>query len=127
MSIITLGKPEPILTTQTQYQNIWYDNDYDHYILPIERIALAQLVNLNAQHGGVLYARQNMILADFIDGGLTHEDLKASIMNYLIFGDTAILKVRNYWGKWLNYAYYLLYLCDAVKMIVLLFYKKVNR
>ncbi|MCI9729719.1 MULTISPECIES: phage portal protein [Proteus] len=99
MSIITLGKPEPILTTQTQYQNIWYDNDYDHYILPIERIALAQLVNLNAQHGGVLYARQNMILADFIHGGLTHEDLKASIMNYLIFGDTAILKVRNYWGE----------------------------
>lgn len=99
MSIITLGKPEPILTTHTDYQNIWYDNEHDHYSLPIDRTALAQLVNLNAQHGGVIYARQNMILSDFLGGGLSHEQLKASVMSYLIFGDTAILKVRDYWGN----------------------------
>lgn len=38
-----------------------YDNDYDHWRLPIDRLALAQLPNLNGQHGGVLYARRNMI------------------------------------------------------------------
>lgn len=99
MSIITLGKPEPILTTHTDYQNIWYDNDYDHYTLPIDRTALAQLVNLNAQHGGVIHARSGMVLSDFMGGGLNHQDLRASALDYLIFGDTAILKLRNYWGE----------------------------
>lgn len=99
MSIITLGKPEPILTTHTDYQNIWYDNDYDHYTLPIDRTALAQLVNLNAQHGGVIHARAGMVLSDFMAGGLNHQDLRAAVLDYLIFGDTAILKLRNYWGE----------------------------
>lgn len=99
MSIITLGKPEPILTTHTDYQNIWYDNDYDHYTLPIDRTALAQLVNLNAQHGGVIHARAGMVLSDFIDGGLNHQDLRAAVMDYLIFGDAAILKLRNFWSE----------------------------
>ncbi|MCP9267829.1 phage portal protein [Xenorhabdus sp. XENO-1] len=98
MSLITLGKPEPILTSQTDYQKIWYDNDYDHYTLPIDRLALAQLTNMNGQHGGVLYARHNMIASDYQGGGLTHEQLKAAIINFLIFGDVAILKVRNFWG-----------------------------
>ncbi|HHN8276965.1 TPA: phage portal protein [Morganella morganii] len=99
MSIITLGKPEPILTTHTDYQNIWYDNDYDHYTLPIDRTALAQLVNLNAQHGGVIHARAGMVLSDFMGGGLNHQDLRAAVLDYLIFGDVAILKLRNFWGE----------------------------
>ncbi|MEL5233802.1 phage portal protein, partial [Serratia ureilytica] len=70
MSITTLGKPEPVLTTGTDYREIWYDNDFDHYTLPIDRLALAQLVNLNGQHGGVLYARHNMVAADYQGGGL---------------------------------------------------------
>ncbi|CDG19135.1 phage portal protein [Xenorhabdus doucetiae] len=98
MSLITLGKPEPILTTQTDYQKIWYDNDYDHYTLPIDRLALAQLTNMNGQHGGVLYARHNMIASDYLGGGLSHEQFKAAMMNFLIFGDVAILKVCNFWG-----------------------------
>ncbi|WP_036770735.1 phage portal protein [Photorhabdus australis] len=98
MSLITLGKPEPILTTMTDYQKIWYDNDYDHYTLPIDRLALAQLTNMNGQHGGVLYARHNMIASDYLGGGLTHEQFKSAMMNFLIFGDVAILKVRNFWG-----------------------------
>ncbi len=34
-SVITFGEPEPILTTGTDYHNIWYDNEYDHWRLPI--------------------------------------------------------------------------------------------
>src|SRR5690606_23803440 len=86
MSIITLGKPEPVLTTGTNYKDVWYDNEHEHWTLPIDRLALAQLVNLNAQHGGVLYARRNMITADYISGGLTHEQLKAATFDYLTFG-----------------------------------------
>ncbi|EQC1409946.1 phage portal protein [Providencia rettgeri] len=99
MNIITLGKPEPILTTHTEYQNIWYDNDYDHYSLPIDRTALAQLVNLNGQHGGVIHARSNMVLSDYRGGGLTHQELRASVLDYIVFGDTPILKLRNYYGE----------------------------
>ncbi|ENU1408042.1 phage portal protein, partial [Escherichia coli] len=60
-STITFGQPEPVLTTGTDYHNIWYDNEHNHWQLPINRLALAQLPNLNAQHGGVLYARRNMV------------------------------------------------------------------
>ncbi|ENO8558508.1 TPA: phage portal protein [Yersinia enterocolitica] len=99
MSIISFGKPEPILTTGTDYRDIWYDNDYDHYTLPIDRLALAQLVNLNGQHGGVIYARKNMVASDYLSGGLTHEEIEAAIFDYFTFGDVGILKIRNGWGN----------------------------
>lgn len=99
MNLGNLGKPEPVLTTGTDYREIWYDNDFDHYSQPIDRLALAQLVNLNGQHGGVLYARRNMVAANYQGGGLTHEKLKAAVFDYLTFGDLAILKVRNGWGE----------------------------
>ncbi|HEQ1858116.1 TPA: phage portal protein [Providencia alcalifaciens] len=96
---IMLGKPEPILTTHTDYQNIKYDNDDNHWTTPIDRQALAQLVNLNGQHGGVLYARHNMVVSDYLGGGLTHEQLKAAVFSYFLFGDVAILKIRDGWGE----------------------------
>jgi PBSX family phage portal protein len=98
MSIISFGNPEPILTTGTDYRDIWYDNAADHFTQPIERLALAQLINLNGQHGGIIHARKNMVLADYQGGGLTHDELEAATFDYLTFGDIAILKVRNGWG-----------------------------
>ncbi|MFK8259670.1 phage portal protein [Erwinia sp. AnSW2-5] len=98
MSIITFDKPEPVLTTGTDYQDIRYDGDNNHYTLPIDRLALAQLVNLNGQHGGILHARKNMLLSDYIGGGLTFDQLEGAAMDYFTFGDLAILKVRNGWG-----------------------------
>ena len=98
MSIITFDKPEPILTTGTDYREIWYDNDFDHYRQPIDRLALAQLINLNAQHGGIVQARRNMVTSDYQSGGLSHDQLNAAVYDYITFGDTAILKVRNGWG-----------------------------
>ncbi|MCI4032740.1 phage portal protein [Dickeya dianthicola] len=99
MSIITFGKPEPVLTTGTDYRDVWYDNEFNHYTLPIDRLALAQLVNLNGQHGGILYARRNMVASDYQGGGLSHDDILAAAFDYLTFGDIAILKVRNGWGE----------------------------
>src|SRR5471032_2537708 len=93
MSIITLCKPEPILTTGTNYRDVWYDNEFDHFTLPIDRLALAQLSNLNSQHGGVIYARHNMVAADYQGGGLTHEQLRGGVFDYLSFGDLAIVKL----------------------------------
>lgn len=98
-SVITFGEPEPILTTGTDYYNIWYDNKADHWRLPIDRVALSQLPNLNGQHGGILYARRNMFTAGYIGGGLTHDQVEAGIFDYLLCGDLAILKLRNMFGR----------------------------
>ncbi len=98
-SVITFGKPEPILTTGTDYHNIWYDNEYNHWRLPIDRLALAQLPNLNAQHGGVLYARRNMVAGGYLGGGLTMDQMEQAVFDYLLFGDLALVKVRNIFGQ----------------------------
>ncbi|HDR2889411.1 TPA: phage portal protein [Enterobacter asburiae] len=98
MSVLRFGKPEPVLTTGTDYRDVWYDNDYDHYSLPIDRLALAQLINLNGQHGGIIHARKNMVLSDYIGGGLSHDKLEAGVMDFFTFGDLAIVKIRNGWG-----------------------------
>ncbi|AKL42589.1 TPA: phage portal protein [Serratia marcescens] len=98
MSIISFDKPEPVLTTGTDYRNIWYDKAADHYTQPIDRLALAQLINLNGQHGGIIHARKNMVLSDYQGGGLTYDQLEAAIFDYLTFGDIALAKVRNGWG-----------------------------
>lgn len=94
-SVITFGEPEPILTTGTDYHNIWYDNDFDHWRLPIDRLALSQLPNLNGQHGGVLHARKNMLAGGYTGGGMTADDIEQMAHDYLMFGDVPILKVRN--------------------------------
>ncbi|MEG0208809.1 MAG: phage portal protein [Hafnia sp.] len=98
-NVISFGEPEPILTTGTDYDNIWYDGDLDCWTLPIDRVSLAQLPNLNGQHGGVLYARKNMVSSGYLGGGLTMDALEAALFDYLLFGDVAILKVRSGWGR----------------------------
>ncbi|WP_411705637.1 phage portal protein [Edaphovirga cremea] len=98
-SVITFGEPEPLLTTGTDYHNIWYDNGWDHWSLPINRLALSQLINLNGQHGGVLYARRNMIASGYVGGGLTADQFESGTFDYLTFGDVPILKVRNGWRE----------------------------
>lgn len=97
-SMITFGRPEAVLTTGTDYHNIWYDNEYDQWRPPIDRLALAQLPNLNAQHGGVLYARRNMVAGGYTGGGLTTDQMEQAVFDYLLFGDLALLKVRNVFG-----------------------------
>lgn len=98
-SVITFGEPEPILTTGTDYLNIWYENNYDHWSLPIDRMALAQLPNLNGQHGGVLYARRNMVAGGYLGGGLSTDQVEQMAFDYLLFGDVAVLKIRNVFGE----------------------------
>ncbi|EMH4132616.1 phage portal protein [Serratia marcescens] len=98
-STIFIGPPELVLTSGTDYQDVWYDNDYDHWTPPISRLALARLPNANAQHDGILYARKNMIASSYTGGGLTREQIGAMAFDYLLFGDLPLLKVRNGWGQ----------------------------
>ncbi|EEO5077044.1 phage portal protein, partial [Salmonella enterica] len=87
-----------VLTTGTDYRDIWYDNAADHFTQPIDRLALAQLINLNGQHGGIIHARKNMIVSDYLSGGLTYDQLEAAAFDYITFGDIALGKIRNGWG-----------------------------
>lgn len=98
MSVLRFGKPEPVLTTGTDYQDVWYDNEADHYTLPIDRLALAQLINLNGQHGGIIHARKNLVMSDYVGGGLSRDDLEAAVFDFITFGDVGFVKVRNGWG-----------------------------
>ncbi|HDL6888151.1 TPA: phage portal protein [Yersinia enterocolitica] len=97
-SIVTTDTPMPILTQGTQYHEIWYDSTADHWRQPIDRLALAQLANMCGQHGGVLYARKNMVVSDYAGGGLSLGEMGQAAYDFLLFGDIAILKVRNGWG-----------------------------
>lgn len=95
---VFFGPPEMVLTSGTDYQDIWYDNTFDFWRQPIDRLALANLVNSNGQHGGVIFARRNMLAADYLGGGLSHEELKATAFDFTTFGDAGLLKVRNWLG-----------------------------
>lgn len=97
MSII-FGQPEPVLTTGTDYRDVWYDNAADHFTQPIDRLALAQLINLNGQHGGIIHARKNMVISSYQGGGLSFDELEAGSFDFLTFGDLAINKLRDGWG-----------------------------
>lgn len=96
-SVIFIGPPELVLTSGTDYQEIWYDGDYDHWTPPISRLALARLANANSQHGGVIYARRNMVTSGYLGGGLKRKQLDEMVFNYMLFGDVPLLKVRNGW------------------------------
>lgn len=96
-SIVTTDTPMPVLTQGTQYHEIWYDEAANYWRQPIDRLALAQLANMCAAHGSILYARRNMVLADYMGGGLSLMELGQCVLDWVMFGDVALLKVRNGW------------------------------
>lgn len=99
MSVLRFGNPEPVLTTGTDYSDVWYDNEANHYTLPIDRLALAQLINLNGQHGGIIHARKNLVMSDYQGGGLTRDEMEAAVFDFITFGDVGFVKIRNGWGE----------------------------
>jgi len=96
-SIVTTDTPMPVLTQGTQYHEIWFDEAANYWRQPIDRLALAQLANMCAAHGSILYARGNMVLSDYLGGGLSLMELRQAASDWFMFGDVALLKVRNGW------------------------------
>jgi PBSX family phage portal protein len=97
---VSFDRGELVLTNVADYQQVYYDNYYEYYEPPINRVALAKLPDTSAQHGGIIHARTNMIAAGFIKGGnMSRADVRAMVLNYLIFGDAPLLKVRNAFGR----------------------------
>lgn len=80
MSIFTFGKPEPVLATDTDNRDIWYDNAAAPFTQPIDRMAFSQLIKRNGKHDVILHARKNMIVSDYQGGGLIHDQVQRLII-----------------------------------------------
>ncbi|UWZ92171.1 phage portal protein [[Pasteurella] aerogenes] len=82
------------------YVGIGYEDQYNTFTPPINRHTLARLPHQNAQHGGILHSRANMVSAGYLGGvALSRMDMRALCLNLIQFGDVALLKIRNGFGK----------------------------
>lgn len=82
------------------YVGIGFDENYNCYLPPVNRHALAKLPHQNAQHGGILHSRANMVSATYEGGkALSRMDMRALCLNLIQFGDVGLLKVRNGFGQ----------------------------
>ena len=82
------------------YLGVGYDTQYNCYTPPINRYALARLPHQNAQHGGILHSRANMVSAGYLGGkALSRMDMRALCLNLIQFGDVGLLKIRNGFGQ----------------------------
>lgn len=98
MSSIAFERPETVLTDLTYYHNACNEYERDCYTIPIDRLALSQLPNINAQHGGIVQARRNMLLSTYKSGGLSNMQAMSAFLDLIIFGDCYLLKLRNAFG-----------------------------
>jgi PBSX family phage portal protein len=101
-SPVMFSLPEPVDTSRwlTDYSELFYDEWRDHYCLPVSRKGLATISRVNAHHGAMIYARRNMISGRFVGGGgLQLQDMQAFCHNWIQFGDSAFLKIRNWLGQ----------------------------
>lgn len=99
MTMIEFGGIESVISA-VDYTNIGYDAYLDYYIPPVSRFALAKIANIATYHGAVLRARTNMVSSGVVEGGgLTHAQMRTVAHNLLQFGDAAILKIRDSFGR----------------------------
>ena len=98
MSSITFERPEIVVTDLTIYSGIRNEYESNCYTIPVDRLALSQLPNMNPQHGGIVQARRNMLLSTYISGGLSKTDAMSAFQELIIFGDCYLLKLRNIFG-----------------------------
>ena len=101
MDSITFGNPERDIVNPVEYVPVYFDNRSLYYTPPVNRLALAELPDINGQHGGILHARTNMVIAGYQPGraGMSQSDMQATVLNLLTFGDVALLKIRNAFGQ----------------------------
>ncbi|WP_392551225.1 phage portal protein [Orbus wheelerorum] len=98
MSSIAFERPEVVLTDLSYYYGTSTNHNSDCYPVPVERLALSQLPNINPQHGGIVQARRNMLLSTYLSGGLTKSQAMAWFYDFIVFGDAYLLKMRNVFG-----------------------------
>jgi PBSX family phage portal protein len=97
---VVFGMPETVMPNMwlTDYDSLYYDDTNGFWEPPIDRDLLAGLTRRNAQHGGIVYARAKRAASRYLSGGMSAEQVGAAFLNFIQFGDVALLKVRNGFG-----------------------------
>lgn len=98
---VVFSLPETVMPNMwlTDYDSLYYNEGDGYWEPPIDRHLLANLPRRNAQHGGILQSRANMATARFTSGGMSAQEVGAAFLNLVQFGDVALLKIRNGFGK----------------------------
>lgn len=98
---VVFSMPETVMPNMwlTDYDSLFYDEMNGFWEPPIDRQLLANLTRRNAQHGGIVQSRANMAAARFESGGMSAQQVGAAFLNLVQFGDVALLKIRNGFGK----------------------------
>ncbi|MBD8515180.1 phage portal protein [Photobacterium sp. CAU 1568] len=94
--------PEPVDSSRwlTDYNELYYNDADNFWEPPVSRQGLAQIANANAYHGSLLIARANYVAGRFTSGGdLRRRFVQAFCRDYFMFGDAALLKLRNAFGQ----------------------------
>ncbi len=94
---VVFSMPEAVMPNMwlTDYDSLYFDETNGYWEPPVDRDLLAGLTRRNAQHGGIVYARAKMAAARYEGGGMTTEQVEATLLNLVQFGDVALLKIRN--------------------------------
>ncbi|KJG26023.1 hypothetical protein UB37_02005 [Photobacterium iliopiscarium] len=75
---------------------IFFDDYNDFWVPPLDRTALLQVSKSNPYHGPIIFSRRNMAAEQItLSPLLKRHELEAFIFNYCLFGDAALLKIRN--------------------------------
>lgn len=100
-STVVFSMPSAVMPNMwlTDYDSLYYNQTHDYWEPPVDRHFLANLTRRNAQHGGIVQSRANMAAARFVSGGMSAQEVSAAFLNLVQFGDVALLKIRNGFGK----------------------------
>jgi len=98
--MFSFGEAEPFNDFNNyEYNELFYNDSDDYWELPLDRIGLNKLTRANAYHGAILMARRNMIAGRYLTGGMGKQQVQALVHNFLEFGDVAVLKIRDHFGR----------------------------
>ncbi|MCW3171227.1 phage portal protein [Shewanella subflava] len=98
---VVFGLPEQVMPNMwlTDYDSLYYNQNDEYWEPPIDRHLLANLTRRNAQHGGIVQSRANMAASRFVSGGMSAQEVCATFLNCVQFGDVALVKIRNGFGQ----------------------------
>jgi PBSX family phage portal protein len=98
---VVFSLPEQVMPNMwlTDYDSLYYNSSDEYWEPPIDRHLLANLVRRNAQHGGIVQSRANMAASRFVSGGMSAQEVGATFLNCVQFGDVALVKIRNGFGQ----------------------------
>ncbi|WP_418358392.1 phage portal protein [Shewanella basaltis] len=100
-SPVVFSLPEQVMPNMwlTDYDSLYYNSSDEYWEPPIDRHLLANLTRRNAQHGGIVQSRANMAASRFVSGGMSAQEVVATFLNCVQFGDVALVKIRNGFGQ----------------------------